>query len=282
MKRTAIAVLSTAAISAAVTYSVSRYLFERPELGSSVDQGTLYSEVLDEKREFLVHLPESYSSDPERRYPVLYVLDGTSQDIHTAESAALMARIGVVPEILVVGIPNVNGEGRQRDYTPPGMRQDIDENESPDGAGDRFLLFLETELIPRVEGEYRTNGLRMLAGNSRGALLVVYSLIEKPSLFEARFAHSPALWRDGDTILERLERFLTEPREVQGFLYLSLGDEENEKMTSSFRRAVTILETHAPPSLTWRADWTRGADHGNNAERATPVGLQAFFAGGRQ
>ena len=33
---------------------------------------------------------------------------------------------------------------------------------------------------------------RMLAGWSRGGLFVVYSELAAPSLFDARFAHSPA------------------------------------------------------------------------------------------
>lgn len=278
MKRIYFILILTVAVTAVVTYSASRYVFERPVFGDDVVVNTLSSNVLGEDREFLVHMPDSYSREAGHRYPVLYVLDGSSQDVHTAESAALMARIGVMPEILVVGIPNVSGEGRQRDYTPPGMRQDIDEIDSPEGEADQFLTFLKTELIPRVERDYRTDGKRMLVGNSRGALFVVYSLIAEPSLFDARFAHSPALWRDDDAIVERLERFLASSPNLRGFLYLSLGDAENEKMTKAFKRAAATLEAKAPPSLRWRADLSRGGTHGDNASLSTPVGLHDYFA----
>jgi predicted alpha/beta superfamily hydrolase len=280
-QRVIAAVALTAAVSAAVTYAVSRYFFERPVLGPGVVVSRLRSEALGEGREFLVHLPASYARDADRRYPVLYVLDGTSQDLHTAESAALMARIGVMPEILVVGIPNVSGKGRQRDYTPPGLRQDVDEADSPGGRADRFLSFLRTELVPRVEREYRTSPPRMLAGHSRGALLVVYSLIAESSLFSARFAHSPALWRDDDALVAQLERCLATSPSLDGFLYLSLGDAENEKMTKSFAHAVSVLEARAPRSFRWRADRTAGANHRSNPVYATPVGLHLFFGGER-
>jgi hypothetical protein len=280
MKRWIGSLLLTATVTAVATYAVSRYFFERPRLGPNVSVGSLHSEVLREDREFLVHLPESYAHEAGLRYPVLYVLDGSSQDVHSAESAALMARIDAMPEILVVGIPNVSGKGRQRDYTPPGMRQDIDQASSPEGQGDRFLAFLKTELIPRIERDYRTSGTRMLAGHSRGALLVVYSLIVEPPLFHARFAHSPPLWRDNDALVGQLTSFLASAPALSGFLYLSLGDQENEKMTRSFQLAVAALEAHAPASLAWRADITRGGAHDNNAELATPVGFHLFFAGG--
>jgi predicted alpha/beta superfamily hydrolase len=280
VKKWIFALILTAAVSAFATFVVNDYLSHRPVFGKNVEVKKIHSNVLKDDREFLVHLPESYSREPNRRYPVIYVLDGSSEDIHTAASAALMARIGVMPEVLVVGIPNVSGEGRQRDYTPPGMRQDIDEAKSPEGKADRFLAFLKTELIPEIEKNYRTAGLRMLAGNSRGGLFVVYSLIADPTLFAARFAHSPALWRDEDALVLRLEKFLAAQPDLNGFLYLSLGGEENEKMTAAFKRTVSALEAHAPPSLKWKADFTPGANHGTNAEFATPLGFRFFFAEG--
>jgi hypothetical protein len=142
------------------------------------------------------------------------------------------------------------------------------------------LAFLKGELIPHIESTYRTGGPRMLAGNSRGGLLVVYSLLAEPSLFDARFAHSPALWRDDDALVVQLEKFLSSKPALDGFLYLSLGGEENKKMTKVFKRAVAALEAHAPPSLKWKADFTPGANHGSNAELATPVGFRYFFADG--
>ncbi len=62
------------------------------------------------------------------------------------------------------------------------------------GGGDKFLAFLKNEAIPLIEKTYRTAPYRMLAGHSRGGLLVAYSLLAEPDLFHARFAHSPALW----------------------------------------------------------------------------------------
>ena len=55
----------------------------------------MYSSLLGEQRTYAVHLPDSYLRAPAKRYPVLYVLDGTSQSMHTAASAALMAFSGV-------------------------------------------------------------------------------------------------------------------------------------------------------------------------------------------
>ncbi len=265
----------------AVTSLTTRTLLKGPGPDDPARRTTLRSAVLGETRDVVVALPESYAREPERRYPVIYVLDGDSQRAHTADSAALLARIGAMPEAIVVSAPPVDGRGRQRDYTPPGMRQDSDVAQSPDGRADRFLAFLKDELIPLVERDYRVSRPRLLAGNSRGGLFVVYSLLAEPSLFDARFALSPALFRDGDAIVARLETFLGSSPSLAGFLYLSLGDGENEKMKGAFERTVAVLERRAPPGLRWRAYFSRGGTHDSNAQLSTPVGLYAMFAGVR-
>lgn len=256
--------LAACVVTAALTTFIVKRQYEEPA-DPHVTAAVVQSNVLAEQRDLIISLPESYQREPGRRYPVLYVLDGSSHAGHTAESARLMARIGVMPEVIVVGIPS-SRENRERDYTPPSMH----------GGADRFLRFLERELIPHVERTYRATSTRMLAGHSRGGLFVMYSLLERPDLFGARFAYSPALWHDDDRIVAEMAKSL-KARTAPGFLYLSLGDGENEKMTRAFRKAVGVLRTSAPPALRWRADITTGANHSNNAVLSTPVALHTYF-----
>jgi predicted alpha/beta superfamily hydrolase len=266
----------TCAVTAAVTSIALRHHYEDPAEDRHLVADAVRSRVLSEQRDLIVSLPASYQRATTRRYPVLYVLDGSSHAEHTAGSARLMARIGVMPEIIVVGVPS-SGENRARDYTPPYMRADAERKDGPMGEADRFLRFMETELIPHIEQRYRTTSQRMLAGNSRGGLFVVYSLLERPNLFSARFAFSPALWRDDDRVITELARSLRERSVTPAFLYLSLGDGENAKMTRAFRKAVEVMRTSAPAALRWRADVTSDADHGNNAVLSTPVALRECF-----
>jgi len=275
-KKLILAVLTACVVTAILTTIVVRYQYEQPADDRHVVGGVVRSSVLAEQRQMIVNLPESYQRDAARRYPVLYVLDGSSQATHTAESARLMARIGVMPEIIVVGIP-ASGENRARDYTPPYMTAGADEKNGPAGEADRFLQFLETELIPNVEQTYRTSSTRMLAGNSRGGLFVMYSLLERRDLFSARFAYSPAFWREDHRIVAELERSLKARAVTPTFLYLSLGDGENEKMTRAFRKAVEVVQTSASPVFRCRADITRGANHGDNAVLSTPVALHEYY-----
>jgi predicted alpha/beta superfamily hydrolase len=272
--RTGLSWLLSLAFAVAVTWLAASYWFGRELPDPSVLQRSLRSGLLGETRAYLVHLPEGYAREPARRYPVIYVLDGSSQDVHTAASAELMARIGASPETIVVGIPNVDGKGRQRDYTPPGMRQDIDDADGPQGRADRFLAFLRSELIPHVEREFRANGERTLAGNSRGGLFAVYALTASDGLFEHYIANSPALWRDDGEMVKRLDRYLRDHRGPRGDLFLSLGGAENAKMKRAFGRAVATLQRDAGAGLRWKAYTTPAATHADNAVKATPVALR--------
>jgi hypothetical protein len=273
-------ILATAAAAAGVTLLSLKVLEDEPPVEGAVS-ATIVSQVLGEDRKYFVHLPEGYESESARRYPVLYVLDADSQSGHTAASAALMARVGLIPPMLVVGVPSVDSETRSRDYTPPDMRRDADDASSQNGAADRFLSHLETELIPAVEREYRTTRPRMLAGWSRGALFAVYTQIAAPATFDARFAHSPALWREDSRVVKRLEQAFSTSAVPETFLFLSLGDRENEKMTAAFRSAVSTLERSAPPTVRWRAYTSLAGVHESNPRLSTPVGLCAMFQADR-
>jgi predicted alpha/beta superfamily hydrolase len=268
-------VVAAAAISAATGYIVRDTSDSDPDTdGATLSR--IHSTILNEEREYAIYLPEGYDPGGMQTYPVLYVLDGQSQSAPAAETAAMLGRIGVIPQMIVVGV-HADGTTRNQDYTPPGMRMDTDDPASPHGSGDRFLEFLEQELITTIEKEYRTARPRMLAGWSRSGLFVVYSQIANPALFDARFAQSPALWRDDNAILIRLRETLATKPTLPGFLFLSLGDKENDKMTGSFQQAVDLLQKQAPSTLRWQAYRSRGGVHETNPLLSLPVGLFAFL-----
>jgi predicted alpha/beta superfamily hydrolase len=205
------------------------------------------------------------------------VLDGALRANHTAESAAQLARAGKIPPIIVVGISNLSDDSRNRDLTPPTEWRDS-AGASPSTGARRFLSFLETELIPLVESEYRTSRPRTLAGWSRGGLFVLYSQIAAPPLFDARFGLSPFVWGDEDQrAVARFEHDLTAVRSDSAFLYLSLGNEETQTLPA-FRQLVRTLETRAPSTFRWKAEITPSADHDSNPRLSAPVALCTLFA----
>jgi len=242
-----------------------------PEIDNII-QTNIHSTILAEDRRVIIHLPRNYSKDIAQKYPTMYVLDGTSQDGHTSDKITILSDAGLVPTAIVVGLPNSRGN-RERDQTPPFMRRNVDDEKSPYGAGDKFLSFIEKELIPFIESHYRTSGYRALSGNSRGGLLVLYSLMEKPVLFQARFCYSAPVWRFEGLMVNKMSEFLRGASGLKGFLYVSVGEQETDQMVVGFTKLVGILKKNHEKQFRWVADRTPHAVHQDNALISTSKGL---------
>lgn len=241
--------------------------------------GRLTSAALGEVRDYSVRLPASYAREPQKRFPVIYVLDGPPLDDHTAEGATQLAASGLAAELIVVGIPNMQRGGRARDFLPPWLSFRRRDGSPFTGGADRFLGFLRDELMPRIDRDYRTEAPRLLVGHSLGAIFVCYSLGAAPTLFAGRFAHSPAIWRDEDSVVADVARALSGARSLGGFFYVSVGAGEGNGMGHGFEKLRAVLAARAAAAgLRWRAEITPGAVHETNVRLATPSALRAYFA----
>lgn len=232
-----------------------------------------YSGVLAEKRRAIIHLPLNYFKDSAKQYPVMYVLDGTSQDQHTMDKLTVLSDGGLLPECIVVGIPNVRGS-RNRDQTPPFMQTEVEDPKSPFGKGDAFLDFIEKELIPKIDSNYRTTGYKTISGHSRGALFVLYTLLEKPELFNARFSYSAPAWRFDDILVKKVDTLLRS-RAIQKktFLFMSVGEDENKDIMSAFKKLTASLEKHKQKNISWSVFLAPHANHQENPLVSTARGF---------
>jgi len=231
---------------------------------------TVESEILRETRDLRIKLPDGYDNHPDRRYPVLLVLDGEWHLDHTDESSKKLRWLDLGEPMIVVGV--VNGvAGRSVDFVPSRYVAEP-------ARADQFLEFLETEAIPAIDRELRTTTDRVLSGYSLGGLFVLYSLVQRPDLFVGRFAMSPSIWRGDQAVLSDLERLFAESPELDSFLYASLGSEETAGMRGGFDALVSTLELHAPPDLEWESRLVEESSHDNNAHRSTPSALAGFWA----
>lgn len=222
--------------------------------------------------------PEAYAGAPRARFPVVYVLDGPPLDGHTDAAARVLAREEAAPGLIVVGIPNMRRGSRARDFLPPEIHFARGSGAAFTGGADRFLRFLRDELVPRVEAEFRTAPQRLLVGHSLGAIFATWSLTVAPELFAARFAHSPAIWRDEDVVVDGLSRWLATTRHSDRFLYLSVGANEGAGMQSGYHKLHAVLSAKAAAAgVTWQAAITPDAVHETNVERASLPALRAYF-----
>lgn len=239
-----------------------------------VGQGhRLRSAVLNEERTYRVQLPESYAWAKDRRYPVLYVLDGKTHFLHTSASAGYLAAQGEIPEMIVVAIDSTV---RIRDFT----QSDWATAWVGGGGAANFKRFLSTELIPNVERAYRTDGFRVLAGHSAGGQFVLYCLTSEPSLFHAYFAFSPSLDWDDNLPEKSLAKSFEATRSLKGFLFVARSDDAGRAL-ADYEQLVETLKTKAPQGFRWFSQPYPDETHGSIPLVAQIDALRRLYFGYR-
>ncbi|MGK0453914.1 MAG: putative alpha/beta superfamily hydrolase [Paraglaciecola sp.] len=96
--------------------------------------------------------------------------------------------------MIIIAIPNTN---RARDLTPTRVDIDFftgDSIQYANGGGNKFLDFMEEELIPHIEKTHPASVYRTFVGHSFGGLSVINALINKPHLFNNCVAIDASLW----------------------------------------------------------------------------------------
>lgn len=163
---------------------------------------SIHSETLLEEREYWISLPASYDDPLQsyKKYPIIILLDG---HVHFNSSVGMLqfmssAKNGSrqVPEMIVVGIMNVN---RERDFTPDKI---VTKRKNDMGGGDNFLAFLEQELIPKIDKEYRTMPYRILFGHSLGGLITAHAYLQAHSIFNSFLSIDPSFGSWTDSIMD--------------------------------------------------------------------------------
>jgi len=207
---------------------------------------SIHSAVLNEDRQYQVYLPESYGWAKDRRYPVLYVLDSKTQFVHTAASVGFLAAQGDIPEMIVVAITSTV---RVRDFT----QTDWPSAWVGGGGAHNFKRFLSAELMPRINGAYRTDGFGVLSGHSAGGQFVLYCLTSEPSLFNAYIALSPSLDWDDNLPQRSLQKSFESTPSLPAFLYVARSDDSGRAL-ADYDNLVNTLKTESPRNFRWHSE----------------------------
>jgi predicted alpha/beta superfamily hydrolase len=207
-------------------------------------QRKIYSNILNEERSLLIHVPTSYEKS-QRKYPVLYVLDGGqiftfSKVTGTVERMAF----GVIPNMIIVGIKNTD---RERDMFPMKTKDD-----PTSGSAENFQKFISEELIPFVDRNYRTESFRILNGTSNSAFFTIYVLLENPNLFSAYIASSPTLlgWFE-NRLSKKFDERKNKNEAFNKILYLIYGENDFPSILEAIPGFTSIVEEKVPKGFMW-------------------------------
>lgn len=212
---------------------------------------TIPSKVLGMDRRITVRLPAGYDAEPERRFPVVYVIDGgPEQDFpHIAGLVQSSDVNATFAPLILVGVETVQ---RRHEITPPATDVAAYEAElgaKPGGSAD-FRRFLGEEVMPWVDARYRTSGQDAVMGESLAGLFVVETLFEAPGLFDDYIAVSPSLWWEEMKYGVEAPAYLAKLDAAPRRLYLTLAD-EGFRHQEGVERLVLALQQAAPRGLQW-------------------------------
>ncbi len=179
----------------------AEFLFgQNNKAGASESKFVIHSKTLNEDRVCLISLPLSYNDQTSagKQYQVMILLDGSTH-FKTASEIMHFKRSGknqnyLMPETIIVAIENVD---RERDFTVTKLKT---KRVNTMGGGKFFLNFIESELVPYLDKNYRTAPFRILVGHSLGGLLSINSYMDSNSIFNAYISMDPSIWWDEATM----------------------------------------------------------------------------------
>jgi len=272
-----------------------------PYVGRSEPAFSLRAPGYDYDHEILVGLPPSYDLEPDRSYPVVWVMAGALILDMVMGIVNLYATGMRIPEVIVVGVGHPREEGmaglgkRTFDLFPPGSILS-DEGAAADYMkslggdpdqifsavkGDQFLDFLLDGARSEIAQRYRIRDDHTLMGHSAGGAFGGYALFAKPGGFQ-RFMISSGT--NGLT-LDLEAEYAASNDDLPAKVFIDAGDLEANNVGMSAQRIVSRtmilaenLQLRQYPSLQLTTRVYTARDHFTVMPVAYADALQNLFA----
>jgi enterochelin esterase-like enzyme len=222
-----------------------------------------HSRVVGDDRDFYVYTPPGYDPRAARRYPVLYLLHGYSDDASawTAVGRAnvildnLIAQGKAKPMIVVMplgyGVPLIADPARPSFSAPP------------NGNTEKFRDALFEEVIPAVEKEYRARSgrnSRAIAGLSMGGAESLFVGLSALDRFAWIGAFSSGL--EGEDFDKRFPALDSKANSELRLLWIACGEDDhlfasNQKLRDWLQaKGVRLTWVETPGAHAWQV-WRR-------------------------
>jgi predicted alpha/beta superfamily hydrolase len=199
-----------------------------------------YSKNVADSFSIFISTPDEYDTS-HQNYPIVYLLDANLYFDIVATTLKKYAEVGLADPVILVGIGYKDIQTmdslRDRDYTFPQALPEYEMTAS--GGANKFLDFIEREVVPYIDHEYRTDSSnRILMGHSLGGYFTAYALLKNLSgtgnHFNAFIAASPSLhYNDYYVIKEFNNLSKAEARDKKLKAYFTFGGLEEDPIEES-------------------------------------------------
>jgi len=194
---------------------------------------------------FNVTLPPSYGKEPNKKYFVIFDLHPRSQPFISGMHDWL-SHNGEWPWLETIVVT-------QAKYNP--LLATLFKQLVADPSDQRLLDLIEFDVLRAIDKKYRSNGFRIYSGFMGNGALGLYTLLNRPELFNAYIIASPTLDNDFGAIMSQAANKLKRNDRRQRFLYLSIGEHRYEQAhVEAFKEFEQTLRKVAPSWLDWHSD----------------------------
>lgn len=197
---------------------------------AKIESIKINSKELQQEREILIYTPKNYDESKFSYYDVIYVFDSQNREFFDYVHSVISFLSNTSKNFIVVGITSTYIEklnyARNNDLLPyPKNTNPKDFYNGYSGNADNFLRYVNKEVVPYVESNYRTLNHRTAVGHSLSASFIVYAMLNETNLFDNYIAISPNFSFDKERLVNDIKQFDYTKIKSNKFLYISHANE---------------------------------------------------------
>lgn len=228
---------------------------------TSNDVHIIHSHLLNQDRQIYIHVPKLDSADLNKALPVLYLLDGENHFHILSAYIEYLRHWQVIPPTIVVGIVSVD---RVKDLTPTNSLINfvgkVDSSYKTSGGNEQFLNFIQQELMPYMDANYRTSPFKIFAGHSFGGLTAINCMLMRPDMFDTYIAISPSLWFGNKYVLRLAKQKLPNLSKRNKKIFYSVGN-EGGTFRNDLLKFDKLVKKHSSKAFEYKYSYYQYEDH---------------------
>lgn len=249
-----------------------------PHIAGSTSTYYMYSNESEVMYRLTIYTPPTYTLDT-TNYPLLVLTDGFYALNMASSIFDLMAVFNSIEEAVIVGIdyPETDHVRLQRNRVRDMFPVAVDGWE-PSGKADSFVNFIQNQLLPFLNNNFRINGDKCFYGHSAGGVLASYMLIKYPELFNRYIIGSPAYWWANAAIISALDEKEELNLNQTTHIYTFMGSSEGEKSIAMWREFNKGILIKGGDLLTLDNKLYEKEGHMGSIVKGLPDALRKFYS----
>jgi predicted alpha/beta superfamily hydrolase len=263
---------------------LSVFLTDGQTQNNSVSLAQTYASWLDSKivdDKFLIecYIPDNHTTSLDS-LPIIFVLDADMSFAMTYDIVRWLRWGNEIPEVAIIGIAYGKTQTdwwnkRSRDYTTCKDKTELWGKWEFTGGGENFITFIEKELFPYIENQYKLKSSnRTIIGLSFGGLISTDLLFSKPTLFKKYIIAGPALqWNDRE-IFKKEEKYAQNYEILDAIVYTSIGNLDDKTIIEPWKEFNKQIVNRQYKNLNYKTDILENETHISMFSAALVKGLK--------